>query len=151
MKKFTKEQIEDAVKQSVSMAGVLRILGVKQSGGSHAHFKRVIIKHEIDCSHFTGQAHARGSISKKRLSASDILCYSESIYRTKTKKLLRALLEIGREYKCEECGIGSTYNNKPITLEIDHKDGNYQNNVAENLRFMCPNCHSQTANFGNKS
>lgn len=45
---------------------------------------------------------------------------------------------------CEECGIGDTYNGKPITLHCDHIDGNSDNNTLDNLRLLCPNCHSQT-------
>lgn len=47
------------------------------------------------------------------------------------------------EYVCSICGI-SIWNNQKITLEVDHIDGNNKNNVVENLRYLCPNCHSQT-------
>ena len=45
---------------------------------------------------------------------------------------------------CEDCGITDTYNNKPITLQCDHIDGNSDNNNLSNLRLLCPNCHTQT-------
>jgi hypothetical protein len=48
-----------------------------------------------------------------------------------------------RGHKCEVCKR-STWNKKPITLELEHKDGDKKNNVKENLLLMCPNCHSQT-------
>ena len=51
---------------------------------------------------------------------------------------------------CYSCGI-SSWQNSPITLEIDHIDGNYENNTPENLRLLCPNCHSQTPTFRNKN
>lgn len=44
---------------------------------------------------------------------------------------------------CLHCGI-SEWQGKPLTLELDHIDGNNQNNGRENLRILCPNCHSQT-------
>jgi hypothetical protein len=46
-------------------------------------------------------------------------------------------------YKCHVCSI-SEWNGKPITLHCDHIDGNRNNNILENLRWLCPNCHSQT-------
>lgn len=47
------------------------------------------------------------------------------------------------EYKCQVCNL-SEWNNKPLTLEVDHTDGNNQNHELSNLRYLCPNCHSQT-------
>ena len=50
---------------------------------------------------------------------------------------------------CETCKIDS-WNNQPITLQIDHIDGNTKNNTLENFRLLCPNCHSQTPTWGRK-
>ena len=47
---------------------------------------------------------------------------------------------------CAQCGINS-WNNKPIVLEVEHIDGNGNNNVENNLTLLCPNCHSQTATY----
>ena len=54
------------------------------------------------------------------------------------------------EYKCLECGIGNTYNNKPLSLQLEHKNGIHNDNRIENLCFLCPNCHSQTETFSGK-
>jgi len=47
---------------------------------------------------------------------------------------------------CELCGI-KDWGDQPLTLELDHIDGDNFNNSLDNLRFICPNCHSQTTNF----
>ena len=51
-----------------------------------------------------------------------------------------------KENKCEICGI-TEWQNKPITIQLHHIDGNRDNNTLENLQMLCPNCHSQTHNF----
>lgn len=51
---------------------------------------------------------------------------------------------------CSECGQQSTWNNKPLVLQLDHIDGDSDNNSLSNLRLLCPNCHTQTENFGSK-
>lgn len=50
------------------------------------------------------------------------------------------------EYKCNCCNINS-WNGLPITLEIEHKDGDTWNNIRENLELLYPNCHSQTSTY----
>lgn len=52
---------------------------------------------------------------------------------------------------CSSCGVGNIYNNKQLVLEIDHINGRCHNNVLSNLRFLCPNCHSQTDNYKAKN
>lgn len=51
---------------------------------------------------------------------------------------------------CQLCGQTATHNNKPLTLQLDHIDGDSDNNYPKNLRLLCPNCHTQTENFGSK-
>ena len=62
---------------------------------------------------------------------------------------VRLIREGYKEEKCEECGLVD-WNNKPITLELDHKNGDTSDNRLKNLRILCPNCHSQTETFRRK-
>lgn len=141
---YTKELLQDAVDQSVSVAGVLRMLGIKQAGGSQSHVTRMLKKYEIDCSHFTGQGHNKGKVSLAKQSFDQILVLlPEGSAKEKTYKLRRALLEAGVEMTCVMCGLGVEYNGKSIVLEIDHINENWLDNRKENLQFLCPNCHSQ--------
>jgi HNH endonuclease len=63
----------------------------------------------------------------------------------------RRLLEAGlKESSCEQCGI-SKWEEKPLTLALHHVNGDGTDNSIENLVLLCPNCHSQTPNFGAKN
>lgn len=63
------------------------------------------------------------------------------------KQTMRKYLIEHSTYECSICGI-SEWNGKEITLQVDHIDGDNQNNTFENLRFVCPNCHTQTETWG---
>lgn len=149
-RKYTKELLKDAVSKNVSMAGVLRLLGVKPSGGTQSHITRMIQNFDIDYSHFTGQAHNKNKPSFVKKSSDEILIVSLKTRREDGFRLKRALLEIGRPYECELCKNDGVYNGLPLTLQVDHIDGDYLNNLEYNLRFVCPNCHTQTSNYGSK-
>jgi len=51
--------------------------------------------------------------------------------------------------KCLICGQGEKWQGRNLALQLDHIDGNSRNNKRENLRVLCPNCHSQTLTWGN--
>lgn len=85
---------------------------------------------------------------KEKTSLDDILSNNVPFQSFKLK--LRLFEEKLKENKCEICGI-SEWNEKPINCQLDHIDGNKFNNSLDNLRILCPNCHSQTDNFGYKN
>jgi len=150
--KYTREMLSEAVAATTSMAGVLRHLGLRQNGGSHAHLRRRIKQLGIDTSHFLGQAHARGIPSARRRSAAEVLVVRpEDAKRAAPPTLTRALREIGRSYQCASCGLGDRWNGLPITLHVDHIDGRFWDCRPENVRFLCPNCHSQTATYAGRN
>lgn len=149
-RKYTESILREAVAESHSVAGVLRYLGLVQAGGTHAHISRTIKRLGIDTSHF--RPHGKNGADKRRRSAAEILVRTDRVGgRSKPHLLRRALVEIGRPLRCEGCGVQDEWRGRPLRLHVDHIDGDFCNNEAANLRFLCPNCHSQTENFAGLS
>ncbi|MET8705663.1 HNH endonuclease signature motif containing protein [Streptomyces californicus] len=141
-----------AVAASHSLAGVLRALGLSdKNNAARARVKRDIDAYGLSVEHFTGQGHSRGTRSPNRRSAAETLRrLSPGTPRAKTARLRRALDDLGVPHACVTCGTGDTWHGRRLVLEIDHINGDRLDNRRENLRYLCPSCHSQTQTFSNR-
>jgi len=153
MVKYTAEFLTPIVQQATSYYDVLRLLGLKYGGGTYAYLKKKITTLGIDTSHFKGKSwnSGRGHVGgAERLAWQDVLVNDRfnGEHKEDVNRLRRAMKESGIEEICAECGSNTTWNNLPLRLQIDHRDGNKLNNLQTNVRFLCPNCHSQTENWG---
>lgn len=94
----------------------------------------------VDYSHFTGQ---RWNTNNKNPVYRDK--YASKLSEDKTLKSANVrtkVINLGlKENKCEECGI-TEWRGKPITIQLHHINGDRSDNRIENLRMLCPNCHS---------
>ncbi|MEV4639324.1 helix-turn-helix domain-containing protein [Actinoplanes sp. NPDC049548] len=149
--RYTRELLAEAVAASLSTADVLRYLGLRQTGGGHAHIRRRINHYGIDTSHFLGPNHPRVPPSNRRQAAEILVLRSADARREAPSRLRRALIESGREHRCATCGLGNEWNARALTLHVDHINGRFWDCRPDNLRFLCPNCHSQTETYAGRS
>lgn len=140
--KFKKEILKRAALSSRTLREFLKKINASETSmSSRAWVKKRCREYGIDLSHFI---IPRGRINVvNKATAKEILVYDRrNGLRERTYVLRRALKESGVKEKCK-CGQGTKWRGEKLTLEIDHIDGNPLNNLKNNLRFICPNCHSQ--------
>lgn len=143
----TADELRNAVAEAISIAGALESLDRPSNGRLRTLFHQWVAEDGIDTSHFLGQAHQRGRTSSTAKCAEDILVRRDGTHRTKTTLLRRALREVGIPEECVRCGVAPEWLGKPMTLEIDHINGDWSDDRRENLRLLCPNCHAVTTTW----
>jgi len=137
------EQLRSAVKTSKSIRQVLSKIGLVKAGGNYAQIKKYLKEYKIDTSHFTGQVWNKGMRGLYRtptIPLEKILvkgCYFQSFHLK--KRLFNQKIKMRA---CELCGWAVATADGRVPLELDHINGDRTDNRLENLRVLCPNCHS---------
>lgn len=142
---LSKEELEEIVNSSKTLQEVLRKIGYSSvSGANRNTVQKRIDKYNISTEHFT-----KGVSNGIQRTEENVFCVNS----TATQTTLRRWYIKGNytEYKCSICGQEPFWNNKPLTLTLDHIDGNNTNDVLSNLRWVCPNCDRQLDTFGSKN
>jgi hypothetical protein len=140
-------QLENAVKKSFSYRQVLAKIGLREAGGNYEQIKKYIKENSLDTKHFKGRGWNIGlhGIGKPRIPLNQILVKNSNFQSFKLKKrLFTAKL---KNAQCELCGWSKKSENGYLPLELDHKNGDRHDNRIENLRILCPNCHSLTHTY----
>lgn len=147
---LTDEQFADTIKNSTNISEVLFKLGYSVAGNSwgFAQVRKRMADLNLDQSMFKGKSAMAAKLQSTKLSAKDLLKPNCKHNRNITRRYI-----ISNEllpYKCAICGL-SEWNGKTLSLELDHINGINNDNRLENLRFLCPNCHSQTTTYGSRN
>lgn len=146
-----KNKFTELVHNSKTIGEILKYFGMENKGGNSNTVKRRMQYEQINFSHIMlGKSHNKGrkfpNASKKPIES--ILVENSTHTRVHLKK--RLIKEKILEYKCSICDNKGEWLNIKLSLQLDHINGINNDNRIENLRFLCPNCHSQTSTYCGK-
>lgn len=140
-------QLSAATKDSTSIRQVLVKLGLKSAGGNYKTFKIYAEKYQLDTSHFLGRGwniHATGLKRIDPTPLSEILVCNSNF---QSHKLKQKIIAAGiKQKRCEECGWDKLSIDGRVPLELHHINGIHTDNRIDNLKLLCPNCHSLKIN-----
>lgn len=153
------EHLAKLVAESISFAQVLTTLELPTEGRAHHELARRLAALGIDTSHFRGQGWSRGEtkrshaslargIAKRTLSDDEVFVENGPLLGG--PRIIKRLLAKGWMYCCAICGV-SQWCDRRLVLHLDHINGINNDNRIENLRLLCPNCHSQTDTYSKRA
>lgn len=146
MASWTEDELRAAVASSLCYADVLRRLSIVLSGATQEFIKKRMVKLGLDISHFDPRAvRKRSAQIRREASEPEIFCLNSAASQQTLRRAARHVIE----YRCagDGCGNMGTHCGRPLKLQLDHINGIRNDNRKENLRWMCPNCHTQTETY----
>lgn len=139
---WTDEQLKEAVENSTSISQIAEKIKLRPIGSNYTHIKKHLAR--LGLSLLVSETPPRKFRTLEELLQKDVRISS---YELKIKLLKNGIFKD----ECVLCKLGPVWRDKPIHLQLDHKNGDGTDNRLENLRILCPNCHSQTETFGNST
>ncbi|WP_433340779.1 HNH endonuclease [Streptomyces sp. CA-253872] len=143
-------EVREAVARCTSYADVARALSLPLGWTTHRRVRGAVERLGLDTSHFTRRPWAAPPPPPPRPRAALLRVHPPSAGRISRDRLHPALQALGRPYACARCGNAGDWEGEPLVLHIDHVNGDWHDNRAENLRYLCPNCHSLTETWGRR-
>lgn len=147
---LTDEQFISLVRGSTNISEILFKLGYSVSGNSwgFSQVRRRMESLGLESSDFKGKTNLSDYHRERKISSEELFKENGKHNRHIVRK--RIIKDNLIPYRCSLCGI-TTWNGKTLSLELDHINGINNDNRLENLRFLCPNCHSQTTTYGSRN
>ena len=132
------------------MSEVLRTLGRPRQAKWFGRVRAIAVELAIPIEHLDVDAVRRAhGFARSRYTPPDEL-FTKGVRRSGINLARRMIRDLGAVYACYKCGNSGVWCGEPLTLAVDHVNGDDTDNRAENLRFACPNCHTQTPTWGRK-
>ena len=147
--KLSDEYIQEILDTSNTMSEVCRRLDVSASNGSSRTVHSRIAGLSLDKFQANHKAYKLSLTLGRSLTHAEIFTEDSTIPRKTVRKVV--LRDNLIPYTCSLCPIGPEWNGKALSLQLDHVNGINNDNRIDNLRFVCPNCHSQTPTFAGKN
>lgn len=143
---LSNEQLVEISKGCISISEIMRKVGYEHINGyAHKVFSKRLKKAGVFIDTKRSMAWNTGNVNIHVKDIEDYLVLDGPFITT--SKLKHRLYRVGlKEKKCEICSL-TDWMNKPIRLHLDHVNGNNNDRRIENLRVLCPNCHSQTETY----
>lgn len=142
------EVFKEIIANANSYSDCLRALGLTAKGGSSLDIlKRRISELKCSTEHF-GTMQTKSPNAKYNL---DEILIENSTYANISRLKIRLINEGRLEYKCALCGNIGEWQGQKLVLQLDHINGKNNDHRIENLRFLCPNCHSITETYAGKN
>lgn len=138
---YTVEELKEVIGCCYSIKGITNTLKVHASYSKY--IKQFILQNNVSIAHFEKREGSTEGMMTRMVKDSTGI----NTGRLKEFILKNELLK----NECAVCSLGPTWNDKPLSLQLDHINGNHYDNRLENLRMICPNCHTQTDTFTGKN
>ncbi len=141
-RRWTTEDLKKATQTSKSIREIIQKLGLIPAGGNYEQVKVTLKEHNIDTSHMTGSGWRR-NMRFPFTPRIDLALILKKESHFQSYKLKKRLFRDGiKNEQCERCGWAEKSLDGRIPVELDHINGDRYDNRIENLRILCPNCHS---------
>jgi 5-methylcytosine-specific restriction endonuclease McrA len=149
------KELQDVINRSSSIKEVLNYLGLQGvTGGNRDTLAKRIAEDGLILTELYQNRDLKEDLRRKKyqwdrqVSNEDLFVLNSNSGRSTVRR--RILIEKLIPYRCSDCANEGSHNGKPLSLQLDHINGINNDNRLENLRFLCPNCHSQTGTYAGK-